>query len=60
MNLKNVSKSTPIKPEIECDGWYTYCSRCFTEIEPCTAICPKCKQIQDWSWFGKDEKHEEN
>lgn len=51
MDLSNISKDTPIEPEIELDGGYTYCIRCTNEIDPHTNICPYCKQVQDWSWL---------
>ena len=60
MNLENISKSTPIEPGIELDGGYAYCSRCYCEIEPSHNICPKCNQVQDWSWFGKSNKSKED
>ena len=34
MNLENISKSTPIEPEINADGWYAQCVRCWHEITP--------------------------
>ena len=57
MDLTNISKLTPIEPEIELDGGYAYCCRCFCEIEPTDNICPNCSQSQDWSWFGKYNKN---
>ena len=57
MDLENISKSTPIVPEIELDGGYAYCHRCFCEIEPSDNTCPKCGQAQDWSWFGRYTKN---
>lgn len=57
MKLTNISKLTPIEPEIELDGGYAYCCRCFCEIEPSDNICPKYEQSQDWSWFGKYNKN---
>ena len=56
MDLSNISKSTPIKPEIELDGGYAYCVRCTNEIDPHNNICPYCCQLQDWSWLGKTKK----
>lgn len=53
MDLSNISKLTPIEPGIELDGGYAYCSRCYQEIKPTDNRCPKCNQVQDWSWFGK-------
>lgn len=47
--------SSPIRPEIECDGWYTYCPVCETEIEP-DSNCHICGQKLDWSWFHEDLK----
>ena len=55
-NIDNISKLTPIEPEINADGWYAQCVRCWHEITPTDKICPKCKQAQDWSWFGKNKK----
>lgn len=57
MDLSNISKLTLIEPEIELEGGYAYCCRCFCEIEPSDNICPKCGQSQDWSWFGKYNKN---
>lgn len=56
MDLTNISKSTPIMPYIECDGWYAQCHRCWTEIYPTDNICPNCNQSQDWSWFTKNKE----
>lgn len=53
MDFTNISLNQPIRPEIECDGWYAYCVWCKTEIEPHDNICPECNQLQDWSWFGE-------
>lgn len=52
MDFSNILKSTPIEPEINADGWYAQCKRCWTEICPDDKVCPKCGQAQDWSWFG--------
>ena len=57
MDLSNISKDTPIEPEIELDGGYAYCVRCTNEIDPHNKICPYCHQTQDWSWFGKYTKN---
>ena len=54
MDFTNISKETPIHPYIECDGWFAVCHRCWTEIEPTDDMCPKCNQVQDWSWFYKE------
>lgn len=56
MDLANISKTTPIEPEIECDGWYAICRRCGNEIDPHNNICPYCHQHQDWSWFNTKNK----
>ena len=53
MNLTNISKSTPILPYIHEDGWYAQCRRCWTELKPKEKNCPKCGQMQDWSWLHK-------
>ena len=58
MDFTNISKETPIHPYIECDGWFAVCHRCWAEIEPTDEICPKCNQIQDWSWFWKNKKED--
>jgi len=61
MNIKNILKSMPIEPEIECDGgYYTKCGRCMEEITPFETVCPYCGQIQDWSWLKKEDTHEED
>ncbi len=49
--FKKVSISTPIQPEIELDGGFAYCARCYKELDCYTTPCPKCNQIQDWSWM---------
>lgn len=56
MDFTNISKSTPIEPYINADGYYAQCHRCWTEITPKDSICPKCQQAQDWSWFTKKNK----
>ena len=53
MDLTNISKDTPIEPEIELDGGYAYCVRCTNELDPHNNICPYCHQFQDWSWLNK-------
>lgn len=58
MDLSNISKDTPIEPEIELDGGFAYCSRCCNEVKPTDKICPKCEQSQDWSWYEKGNKNE--
>ena len=60
MDLSNISKDTPIEPEIELDGGYAYCIRCTNEIDPHNKICPYCHQMQDWSWLGKYTKNNDN
>lgn len=60
MDLRSISKSTPLEPYINADGWYAQCHRCWHEIEPTDKICPECNQVQDWSWFGKMTKKEGN
>lgn len=54
MDFTNISKTTPIEPEIIEDGWYAICKRCSKEIDPHNNICPYCHQQQDWSWFTKN------
>lgn len=53
MDLSNIPLSQPIEPEIEVDGGYAYCKRCYNEIEPHNNICFNCSQTQDWSWLKK-------
>lgn len=53
LDFSNISKTEPIAPYIECDGWYCCCYRCNCEVEPTDDICPNCGQKQDWSWFTK-------
>lgn len=55
MDLRNVSKDKPIEPEIELDGGYAYCVRCFYELDSEQEVCPKCGQKQDWSWLHKND-----
>lgn len=52
MDIGNISLSTPLEPEINGDGWYAQCSRCWTEINPTDLVCPNCRQLQDWSWLN--------
>ena len=59
-DLTNIPLTKPIEPYINADGWYAQCERCWNEIEPHDKICPYCLQLQDWSWFGKYTKKEEN
>lgn len=59
MDFSSILKSTPIEPEINEDGWYAQCKRCWTEICPDDKVCPKCGQAQDWSWFGNALKNKE-
>lgn len=54
MDFTDIPKSTPIEPEIIEDGWYAICKRCGNEIDPHNNICPYCHQLQDWSWFNKE------
>lgn len=53
MDLINISKSTPIEPFVNPDGWYCECVRCGHEVMPDEHVCPNCSQSQDWSWFWK-------
>ena len=46
------------KPSNTDGGYYARCYRCWEEIEPSNCICPKCNQLQDWSWLRKDDKNE--
>lgn len=56
MDFTNIPLTKPIQPYIECDGWYACCCRCWTEIEPKDDICPKCQQVQDWSWLRRKKE----
>ena len=52
-NVTNIPLNQPIEPIIECDGGYAVCSKCHCEVTPHNDTCPKCRQLQDWSWLGK-------
>ena len=52
MDFTNILKTTPVEPYINEDGYYPQCCRCWNELKPNQEICPRCEQIQDWSWFG--------
>lgn len=56
IDILQISKSQPVEPEINPDGWYCQCIRCFTEVTPTDIVCPTCNQALDWSWFGKQRK----
>ena len=32
---------------------FAYCARCYKELDCYTTPCPKCNQIQDWSWMKR-------
>lgn len=53
MDFKNLLKSIPIVPIINCDGYYAQCHRCYTELKDEEKVCPNCNQAQDWSWLSK-------
>lgn len=53
MDFINIEKSQPIMPDVELDGGYAYCVKCYTELEPRQKVCPNCQQAQDWSWLNK-------
>ena len=53
MDLASISKSTPIEPYINEDGYYPQCRRCWTELTPEEEVCNNCNQVQDWSWLHK-------
>ena len=56
MDFTNISKSTPIQPYINEDGYYPQCKRCYTELESEQKVCHNCNQVQDWSWLRKYKK----
>lgn len=58
MNKKILSKDQPLIPYLEIDGGYARCTNCWNEVTPKDNICPKCNQIQDWSWFKKETKND--
>ena len=37
-------KQTPIEPEVELDGGYTYCPICYKEVKPKQPVCCNCNQ----------------
>ena len=57
-DLTNIPLTEPVEQIIEVDGGFACCMRCRNEITPKDSICPRCKQVQDWSWFGKYKKEE--
>lgn len=55
LDILQISKSQPVVPEVNPDGWYCQCIRCFTEVEPTDAVCPTCNQVLEWSWLDKQK-----
>ena len=56
MDQDKLGKLIPIEPEIELDGGYAYCPKCYQpDLEPITiiTICPKCGQLIRWDWMDK-------
>ena len=56
MDQDKLGKLIPIEPEIELDGGYAYCPKCYqTDLEPIAiiTICPKCGQLIRWDWMDK-------
>lgn len=56
-NMKQKSE-TAQEPYIELDGGYACCPICREEVYPTAKIvlCPKCKQLIDFSWLEVKEK----
>lgn len=50
-HFKNTPITEPIEPEIELDGGYAYCRRCYTELDRWQHKCRRCGQLQDWNWL---------
>ena len=57
-DLTNIPLTQPIEPIVQIDGGFCRCGNCHCEITPKDSVCPRCKQLQDWSWFGKYKKEE--
>ena len=57
-DLTNIPLTEPVEQIIEVDGGFACCMRCHCEVTPYNKVCPRCKQVQDWSWFGKYKKEE--
>lgn len=53
--LENIKLIKPLEPEIELDGGYVYCQRCYTELDRWQYKCRHCGQLQDWTWLTKWE-----
>lgn len=51
MDLTKILLLHPIEPEIELDGGYAYCVRCRCELDKEQSPCPRCHQVQDWTWL---------
>jgi rubrerythrin len=48
----------PLEVGINCDGYYPYCKNCgYFDLEHEQERCPKCGQLQDWSWLEKGENN---
>ena len=56
--MKN--KEIPIKPIINCDGYYPQCPTCEYFDLAVTGkkhtTCPKCGQLIDWTWLDVEEQ----
>jgi rubrerythrin len=56
--MKENNIETPLEVEINCDGYYPYCKNCgYFDLEHEQERCPKCGQLQDWSWLEKGENN---
>lgn len=48
----------PLEVGVNCDGYYPYCKNCgYFDLEHEQERCPKCGQLQDWSWLEKGENN---
>ena len=60
MSFEKTNLLQPIEPEIDVDGKYAYCTKCFCELNKEQTPCPECGQSQDWSWLKDSERSIEN
>jgi len=52
--MKERNLDIPLEAGINCDGYYPYCKNCgYFDLEHEQERCPRCGQLQDWSWLIK-------
>jgi len=55
-----IALTEPIMPNVNPDGYWLQCQRCWKEVYPKQEVCHNCNQAIDWSWLGKYKKIREN